>query len=231
MKVTNKICQILALVTCVVALAFFIFPDFATIVTKSEDVGLTGMQLAFGGSVDYADGAIKMAKSADIWVCLVLTIFGTLFSALTFKFKGTRYASVAVSLAAAIYMLVIALSSPFKFVDTRPISPADISAVNYNMISVIVVTAALFACLAFGVAHLLIADKLETAGTKKLTLPKRIVAFFRDYKSEVKKIVWPNFKYVVKNTIVVLIICAILGVFIWLLDLGLLELIGLILGV
>ena len=94
-----------------------------------------------------------------------------------------------------------------------------------------VLTAVLFACAAFAVAHLLIADKIEVAGTKKLTIPQRVIAFFRDYKSEVKKIVWPNFKFVLKNTIVVLVICAILGVFIWLLDLGLLELIGLILGV
>ncbi len=230
MKAINKICQILALVLCVAALSFFIFPDFATIVAEKESVGLTGMQLAFGGSVDYADGTVKMAKSADIWVCLILTMFGTLFSALTFKFKGTRYAAPAVTIAAAIYMLVITLSDAAKFVDTRPIGPAGVVS-QYNTLTVVVITAVLFACAAFSVAHLLIADKIEVAGTKKLTIPQRVVAFFRDYKSEVKKIVWPNFKFVVKNTLVVLVICAILGVFIWLLDLGLLELIGLILGV
>ena len=69
------------------------------------------------------------------------------------------------------------------------------------------------------------------ADEKKLSFFGKVKKFFRDYKSEVKKIVWPNFKFVLKNTIVVLVICAILGVFIWLLDLGLLELIGLILGV
>ncbi len=227
MKVANKVCQILAIVACVTALAFFAFTGFATI-TAGEDVSLTGMQLAFGGTTDYADSTVKMAKSADIWFCLILTILGVLFSALTFKFKGMRYAAPAVTVVSAVYMLVIALSNPGKFVDTRPL--ADVTAVNYS-VSVIIITAALFACVAFGVAHLLIADKLETAGTKKLSLPKRIVAFFRDYKSEVKKIVWPSFKTVLKNTLIVLIICAILGVFIWLLDLGLLELVGLILGV
>lgn len=227
MKVANKVCQILAIVACVTALVFFAFTGFATI-TAGEDVSLTGMQLAFGGTTDYADATVKMAKSADIWFCLILTILGVLFSALTFKFKGMRYAAPAVTVVSAVYMLVIALSNPGKFVDTRPL--ADVTAVNYS-VSVIIITAALFACVAFGVAHLLIADKLETAGTKKLSLPKRIVAFFRDYKSEVKKIVWPSFKTVLKNTVIVLIICAILGVFIWLLDLGLLELVGLILGV
>lgn len=230
MKALNKICQILAIILCVAALAFFIFPDFAVLVTEKENVGLTGMQLAFGGSVDYAGNTVKMAKSADIWVCLILTMFATLFSALTFRFKGTRYASSAASLAAAIYMLVITLTDASGFVDTRPIGPANVVA-TYNTVTVVTITAVLFACAAFAVAHLLIADKIEVAGTKKLTIPQRVIAFFRDYKSEVKKIVWPNFKFVLKNTIVVLVICAILGVFIWLLDLGLLELIGLILGV
>ena len=51
---------------------------------------------------------------------------------------------------------------------------------------------AVFACAAFAVAHLLIADKIEVAGTKKLTIPQRVIAFFRDYKSEVKKIDYPK---------------------------------------
>lgn len=229
MKLVNKICQILAIVACVVALAFFIFPDFATIVS-SENTALSGLQLAFGGTVDFADSTIDMAKSADILFCVILTALGVLFSALTFKSKGMRYASPAVSVVAAVYMLVITLSSPYKFVDPRPLKYANITDITYH-VSVIVITVALFACVAFGVAHLLLADKLEVAGTKKLTIPKRIVAFFRDYKSEVKKIVWPGFKSVLKNTVIVLILCAIIGVFIWLLDLGLLELVGLILGV
>ncbi len=230
MKGINKVCQILAIVTGVAVLALFFFTGFAAIVS-SETTTLSGAQLAFGGAVELGDNSFKMAKSADIWFCLILTILGVLFSALTFKFKGMRFASPAVSVVAAIYMLVIVLSAPAKFVDTRPIPDyATITDINY-LLPAIIITVLLFVTTIAGVAHLLIADKLEVAGTKKPTLLRRVITFFRDYKSEVKKIAWPNFKFVVKNTFVVLVICAIIGAFIWLLDWGLGELLGLILGV
>ena len=230
MKVMNKVCHILAVVFGVVALALFFFPDFATIVS-SESIGLTGSQLAFGGSIELAGNAFKMAKSADIWFCVILTVLGLVFSGFAFKYKGMKYAAPAANIVAAVYMLVIALSNPAKFVDTRPIGNyATVSAVEYNMPVVIAIASVLFAAVILGVAHLLIFDRLEVAGTKKLPLPRRIAAFFKDYKSEIKKIVWPNVSTVLKNTFVVLIICAILGLFIWLLDLGLLKLVGFILG-
>ncbi|MBQ1989446.1 MAG: preprotein translocase subunit SecE [Clostridia bacterium] len=82
-------------------------------------------------------------------------------------------------------------------------------------------------------AHLLIDDYIEVKESNgvKLTIPKRIVRFFRDYKSEVKKIVWPGLNEVVKNTAIVLIMCLIIGVLIWVIDFGLAELLDLVLGV
>jgi preprotein translocase subunit SecE len=79
---------------------------------------------------------------------------------------------------------------------------------------------------------LLIDDYIEVAESKgaKLTIPKRIVRFFRDYKSEVKKIVWPGYKDVIKNTVIVLIMCLIIGLLIWAVDFGLGQLVQLILG-
>ena len=50
---------------------------------------------------------------------------------------------------------------------------------------------------------------------------KAIAKFFKDLRGETKKIVWPGFRDVVKNTIIVLIMCAIVGALIWLVDLGL----------
>ena len=52
----------------------------------------------------------------------------------------------------------------------------------------------------------------------------RIAKFFREYKSEFKKIVWPTPKQVRNNTIVTLIMCGVVGLFIWLLDYGLYSL-------
>ena len=63
----------------------------------------------------------------------------------------------------------------------------------------------------------------------KVSLGGKIAKFFKDYKSEAKKIVWPGLNDVVKNTVIVLVMCLVVGAFIWLLDKGLAELIGLIL--
>ena len=73
--------------------------------------------------------------------------------------------------------------------------------------------------------------KQEKAKKKdKPSIFSRIAAWFRSCKSEIKKIVWPGWKDVVKNTVIVLIMCLIIGVFIWLVDFGLGKLLTLILG-
>ena len=91
----------------------------------------------------------------------------------------------------------------------------------------------MFAFTAVAGAYLLIDDYLEVAASKgsKLTIPKRVVRFLRDYKSEIKKIIWPGWKDVLKNTAIVLAICLVIGAFIWVVDYGLAELVKLILGV
>ncbi|MBO5853042.1 MAG: preprotein translocase subunit SecE [Clostridia bacterium] len=58
-------------------------------------------------------------------------------------------------------------------------------------------------------------------GKAKKTILQRLIATLRDYKSELKKIVWPGRNDVIKNTLVVLVICLIIGIFIWLVDFGL----------
>lgn len=51
--------------------------------------------------------------------------------------------------------------------------------------------------------------------TKK---PNKVVKFFKDLVSEAKKVVWPSKKQVLNNTGVVLVVCAIAGVLLFLLD-------------
>ena len=216
MKVTNKISQILAIVLAVSALVLFFFPfvSFNVGETASE---LTGAQLAFS---DKLEGGLRLNKSAHITFCALLTLATVAFGAGTFaKNKKIKYVFPAVALVDGIYMLVISLSKVGRFVDTRPLTGVSGSA--YTSV-VFVVVILLLATGALGVAHLLIDDKLSCANDKeKFTIPKRVVRFVRDYKSEVKKIVWPGLNEVVKNTIIVLIICAIIGVFIWAVDYGL----------
>ncbi len=59
----------------------------------------------------------------------------------------------------------------------------------------------------------------------------KIKDFFVDCKTELKKIVWPTQKTVLKNTGIVLMMIFVMGVFVALLDAGLLQLFGLVMSV
>ena len=225
MKTVNRILQILAIIFGLGAIVLFFLP-FAQITTNGNAVTATGAQLAFGGKLDGFDSAL--AKSADILFCFILTAFGFIFSVFSFKKKGLRYAASTFGIVSAIYMLVIALSSANKFVDTRPLP--NVTAVEYKVF-VLLTAIVLFAFTACAVAYLLVDDYLEVKESKtKKTIFKRIALFFRDYKSEIKKIVWPGPRDVVKNTVIVLIMCVLIGVLIWVLDFGIGRLLELILN-
>ena len=217
MKITNKISQFAALVLAAAALVLFFFPFVSFVVNGTETMELTGAQLAFGDKLEIGG---RLYKSSHITFCALLTVAAFAFGAGTFsKKKAIKYVAPAFALTSGIYMLVISLNSVGRFVDTRPI--ANVSGKNYtDIVSIVVIL--LLAAAACGIAHLLIDDKISVAGDKdKLTIIKRIARFFRDYKSEVKKIVWPGAREVVKNTIIVLVIFVIIGAFIWALDYGL----------
>jgi preprotein translocase subunit SecE len=47
---------------------------------------------------------------------------------------------------------------------------------------------------------------------------RKISKFFKDLKSELKKVVWPTISQLVNNTGIVLIFILIVGVSVWLLD-------------
>lgn len=212
MKATNALCRILALVLGVAALVLFFVP-FATITANEGVLTFNAAQLAWGG------GQYGLAKSADILFCMILTILTVIGAALTFKSKGARWFAPAVALVDAVYMLVVALSKAMYYVDTRPL--AGVSGTAYTVWTPFI-SVALFAAAAFGIAHLLLDDYIIVSESKgsALTIPKRIVRFLRDYKSETKKIVWPGLRDVAKNTLIVLVLCLIIGAVIWLWDFG-----------
>ena len=58
----------------------------------------------------------------------------------------------------------------------------------------------------------------STVKEKKPMFLKRIPQYFRDLRSEAKKIVWPNRKQTIQNTIIVIVMMGIVGAFIWILD-------------
>ena len=47
----------------------------------------------------------------------------------------------------------------------------------------------------------------------------KIVKFFKEVKSEMKKVVWPTRKQVTNNTLIVLAVVVLVGLVIWVLDL------------
>lgn len=57
---------------------------------------------------------------------------------------------------------------------------------------------------------------------------KKIVQFIKEVKNELKKVTWPGRKEVINSTIVVLIATAILTIFLYMVDVGLSRLVGII---
>ena len=66
-------------------------------------------------------------------------------------------------------------------------------------------------------------DKTEQAGSKapakkKVRGSNRIAKWFREMRSELKKVVWPTPKQIVNNTFVALTVMAVAAVAVWALD-------------
>ena len=47
---------------------------------------------------------------------------------------------------------------------------------------------------------------------------QRISKWFREMRSELKKVIWPSRKQVIQNSLVVLLCVLVVGVFIWIFD-------------
>ena len=59
---------------------------------------------------------------------------------------------------------------------------------------------------------------MAEATAQKKKSGSKIVRFFKEVKSEMKKVVWPTRKQVVKSTLVVIASVVIIGIVIWALD-------------
>ena len=75
------------------------------------------------------------------------------------------------------------------------------------------------------------ADKSGKKGNIFAKVGKNISKFFRESKSEAKKMVWPTPQSVFKNTGVVLVTIIVIGLFVFGLDTLLVNLLGLIMNV
>ena len=228
MKAVNRICQILAVLFSLCALVLF-FTKFATITSDAGSEALAGTVLGFGSKIEFAGVEYDLAKSADILFCFLLSAVGFVMSVFSFKSKSLRYTAPVVGLISGIYMLVVAVSDPWKFIDKRPI--ANVTDIAYES-AVLYAAIALLLFAVAAAAYLFIDDYIEVKASTgaKRTIMQRVIGFLRDYKSEAKKIVWPGIKMVLKNTLIVIIMCLLVGALIWLLDFGLAKLLELITG-
>lgn len=71
------------------------------------------------------------------------------------------------------------------------------------------------------------AEKKNNKNKEKVNVFQKFTRFFKDMRSEAKKIVWPSKKQVMNNTGVVLIVIALCGVVLWPIDWLLLQLFNL----
>ena len=62
------------------------------------------------------------------------------------------------------------------------------------------------------------ADRKAKEKAKKKAKGNRIARWFREMRSELKKVQWPSWKKVLKNTGVVLLCVLVVGIFIWVFD-------------
>ncbi len=67
----------------------------------------------------------------------------------------------------------------------------------------------------------------KNANKEKTNIFQKAARFFKEMKSEAKKIVWPSKKQVINNTGIVLIVIALCGVVLWPMDWLLLQLFNL----
>ncbi len=65
---------------------------------------------------------------------------------------------------------------------------------------------------------------------KKVSFGERIKRFFKDYKSEFKKISWPSKNDTLKTTVLVVVAIAVISICIFLVDTGFSKLIELLAG-
>ena len=64
----------------------------------------------------------------------------------------------------------------------------------------------------------------ENVKTSKFRgIHKGLIRFFKEEKSELKKVIWPSRQQLINNTITVLGACLVIGAIIWIVDAGLAE--------
>lgn len=56
---------------------------------------------------------------------------------------------------------------------------------------------------------------------EKVKVGRRISKFFKEIRTEMKKVIWPTRQQLINNTLIVFAACLVVGVVIWVADIGL----------
>lgn len=99
---------------------------------------------------------------------------------------------------------------------------------NLSTAKIVFVIVALLAVLGL---VLYIIGRIKNKGEKNPIIPAKVKKYLRDTRGELKKIVWPNFATVARNTGVVLAMCAVTGLVIVAVDALCVKLIDLLLKI
>ena len=222
MKAATMISRVITAVLAVAVLAVF-FMGIVSVTGPEGTFSLSGGQLAFGSKATSDSGVeLDFARSSWYLFTMVFVIISAVCACCSFKWKGATVGGLVCGAVSMIMTLVFSFNKPAMYVDHRPISVSKVTNLQYTELAM-VLTGCAIAFVVFSIITIFVndyAEVLESDGAKK-PLVKRFVSFIREYKSEIKKIRWPDIKTVVKNTIIVLIVCAVVGAFIWVLDFGL----------
>lgn len=235
MKSLTTIFKVLTFALAAATAIMFLF-EFVTI---GDYYGLTGLEISFHSKQQVAGETITTYRSSWYLFAFILSIFTTICSVLNFNFKkknkisGSKYSTAFFAFATAINLTVLYTAGSIqKYLDIRPLENISNSIITKEIFFLLAFVFSL-AAFVFSLATMFAMDYVEVMESNgaRLTIAKRIKRFFKDYKSEIKKIVWPSRKTVTKNVLVVLAMCVFVGAFIWVLDFGLAELLGQILGI
>lgn len=229
MKIVSKFLRVLAAVLAVGTLVAFFFP-FVTVTVSDTSATLNGLQCVFGGDLSETFGAgMETFKGGYFFGAFVLVVLAavSMVMGLVSKKKGWNGTALVTGVLASILLVVFICNAPGSYVDAGRIVGATLTYKLFMTLAVIGNLASVVVCTAGVLVH----DAVVCKETGALTIPRKVMKFFREYKSELKKVVWPGPRSVIKNTLVVLGFCAVALVIIWLVDWGLGELFDLCFGV
>lgn len=237
MKAVSLASRILAAVLGVATFALLWF-GIVHVASAQGTFELSAAQLAFGSklTMDSAGNALKEAVDLNQSAWYFFTFFTAAIAAicgcvsLIRKDNKASTASLVFGAVTGLMTVLFICNTPGTYVDHRPLSKIG-GQIWYNNTFIALLCVALGFVVAT-IASILIFDYVtvkESNGAKKV-LWVRFKSWLLEYKSEVRKVTWPKIPTVVRNTVIVLIMCAIMSLIIGLADLGLGKLLELIFG-